>query len=129
MLASIRYAHPSQVSGLWGSVSAVKPCTYSRRSSGASRRMRRSGGMTTRRTLTRVYRSSRNLPRRTSPERSLFVEKTNRPGNRRVSLSPAVDRGRRAGPLKVVRERIERRLGKPGEEELYWRDDGDDEEE
>ena len=35
----------------------------------------------------------------------------------------------RAGPLEVVRERIERRLGKPGEEELYWRDDGDEEEE
>jgi hypothetical protein len=35
----------------------------------------------------------------------------------------------RAGPLEGVRERIERRLGKPGEEELYWRDDGDDEEE
>ena len=35
----------------------------------------------------------------------------------------------RASPLEVVRERIERRLGEPGEEDLYWRDDGDDEEE
>lgn len=34
----------------------------------------------------------------------------------------------RGGPLEVVRARMERRLGKPGEEELYWRDDGDDEE-
>ena len=47
---------------------------------GPSRRMRRSGGMTIRRTLTRVYKSSRSLPRRTSPESSLFHSLTRRTG-------------------------------------------------